>query len=194
MFAEKLSIALGLALVTSITPVAAQHAHHAATTSTTEAAATKELPTQAFRDEHKEVLEHMNHVKTWAGNLVGQPAEEQKKTAQKIVAFFQDHIKPHAEWEEQNLYPIIDRITDSGKNRFTSTMRHEHRIVERWIAELSEESKKASPDYVAFARRTDNLIGLLWAHFEEEDEVLLPYVDKTMTREQFEKELGESSH
>lgn len=51
-------------------------------------------------------------------------------------------------------------------------------------------SAKPRPDYRAFARRTDNLPGLIAAHFEEEEEVLLPLIDRSLTTEQFEKEIG----
>jgi hemerythrin-like domain-containing protein len=85
----------------------------------------------------------------------------------------------------------VDRLAGGGSNAFTSTMRYEHRIVGRWIAELRAESDKARIDAAKFARRTDNLLGLLWAHFEEEEEVLLPFIDKGMSKAQFERALGE---
>ncbi|HZR07671.1 MAG TPA: hemerythrin domain-containing protein [Myxococcales bacterium] len=152
-----------------------------------------ELPTQSFRDEHKEVKLHLGHVAQWAGQLLRQQPAEQKATAGKIVSFFRQEIGPHAEWEEKTLYPVIDRLAGTSEhNRFTSTMRHEHRIVGRWTGELAREIDKRQPDYVAFVRRTDNLLGLLWAHFEEEEEVLLPYADRQMTRAQFEKAVEHS--
>jgi hypothetical protein len=51
------------------------------------------------------------------------------------------------------------------------------------------ESEKATPDREAFARRTDNLPGLLTAHWEEEEEALLPLVEKGMSLEQFKREI-----
>jgi hypothetical protein len=51
-------------------------------------------------------------------------------------------------------------------NRFTLTMRHEHRIAGRWSSELASELGKRQQDYVAFVRRTDNLLGLLSAYFK----------------------------
>lgn len=152
------------------------------------------LPTQAFRDEHKEVKVHLGHVAKWVGELQGAKPDQKKQLATKVVAFFAEHIRPHAEWEEKHLYPVIDKLAGAEKNRFTSTMRYEHTIVARWIDELAAEAKKASPDYVAFARRADNLLGLLGAHFEEEEEVLLPYADKKLTRAEFEKAVGTAAH
>ena len=150
-----------------------------------------ELPTQSFRDEHREVKEHLGHVAGWVGQLRTQPPAEQRRTAEQVVTFFEKHIRPHAEWEEAHLYPVIDRLAGTREpSRLTSTMRYEHRVVGRWIDELRAELKKPTPDYVAFSRRADNLLGLLGAHFEEEEQVLLPYADRQLTRAQFEEAVG----
>ena len=45
----------------------------------------------------------------WAGALPAQQPAEQKRTAQKIASFFEKHIKPHAEWEEQILYAAVGK-------------------------------------------------------------------------------------
>lgn len=153
-------------------------------------AAGDQRPTESFRKEHVEVRAHLEHVREWAGALPRRKPDEQRATAKKIVAFFEEHIRPHAEWEEKALYPLVDRLAGGGEHRFTATMRHEHRVVGRWIDELKKEAAKPKPDFQAFTRRTDNLLGLIDAHFEEEEEVLLPLIDKAMTAEQFEKEVG----
>lgn len=153
-------------------------------------AMTDQRPTARFRAEHKEVQEHLRHVHQWVGELSTQQAAKPRKTAQKVAAFFEKHIKPHAEWEERFLYPVVDKLAGGGPNAFTSTMRYEHRVVSRWIGELRAEADKERIDAAKFSRRTDNLLGLLWAHFEEEEEVLLPFIDKNMSKEQFERELG----
>lgn len=151
---------------------------------------TDERPTAGFRAEHRGVQEHLRHVHDWVGALPTQQPSEQRKTAQKIASFFETHIKPHAEWEERFLYPVVDKLAGGGSNRFTSTMRYEHRVVGRWIGELRAEADKPTVDAPRFARRADNLLGLIWAHFEEEEEVLLPFIDKGMSKAQFERELG----
>lgn len=151
-------------------------------------------PTAAFRAEHAQIKEHLRHVADWIGALPAQDAATKKKAAQKVVSFFAQHIEPHAAWEERFLYPVVDKLAGGGANAFTSTMRYEHRIVGRFIAELRAEAEKPALDAVKFARRADNLLGLIWAHFEEEEEVLLPLIDKGMTREQFERDLGKGAH
>jgi hemerythrin-like domain-containing protein len=162
----------------------------AAAPSQGEKAMTNDRPTNAFRAEHREMQEHLRHVHEWVGTLSTQQPPEQRKLAQKIASFFEKHIKPHAEWEERFLYPVVDKLAGGGANAFTSTMRYEHRVVGRWIGELRSDADKPKIDVPKFARRADNLLGLIWAHFEEEEEVLLPLIDKVMTRAQFERELG----
>jgi hemerythrin-like domain-containing protein len=155
-----------------------------------EKAMTDQRPTAGFRAEHQEMQGHLGHIRDWVGALPTQQPQEQRKTAQKIASFFEAHIKPHAEWEERFLYPVVDKLAGGGPNAFTSTMRYEHRVVGRWIGELRAEADKPKIDPAKFARRADNLLGLLWAHFEEEEEVLLPLIDKGMSKVQFERELG----
>jgi hemerythrin-like domain-containing protein len=142
------------------------------------------VTTQSFREEHAQVRAHLEEIADVVGGLTR--ARNPKPKATQVLAFFEEHIAPHAAAEEQKLYPLIDRLAGSADpNRFTSTMRQEHRIVGRWIHLL--QVHLASGDWTAFARRADNLIGLLSAHFEEEEEVLLPYADRSMSKAEFEE-------
>lgn len=164
----------------------------AASASTTAAAGDADpRPTAPFRQEHVEIQEHLGHIRDMVGSLATARPEARAGTMKNVVQFLERHIKPHAEWEERVLYPVVDRHARAEKPPFTASMRHEHKIVGRWIEELAQESKKPSPDAVAFARRADNLLGLIWAHFEEEEQVLLPILDQKMSREQFKKEIAD---
>lgn len=149
----------------------------------------KRRVTEPFREEHAGIREHLGHIQQKAGALRAAAPGEQKKSPIFVSKFLNEHIRAHAEWEEKVLYPVVDRLAKSGAEAFTSTMRYEHGVVGRWIDELTAESEKATPDIEAFARRTDNLLGLLAAHFEEEEEVLLPLVEEGMTPEQFKREI-----
>lgn len=149
-----------------------------------------EKPTAAFRAEHAEVQVHLGHLDQMAGSMATSSAADQRKTAQFVVKFLKEHILKHAEWEEARLYPAVDKRTHAGEYPFTGSMRYEHRIVGRWIGELETMANAGTLDATRFARNTDRLLGLIAAHFEEEEEVLLPILDKSMTREELEKELG----
>lgn len=148
------------------------------------------VPTQAFRDEHAEVKEHLDHLHQMVGSMASADAAAQQKTAKFVAKFLREHILEHAKWEEERLYPAVDKRTHAGTHPFTGTMRYEHKIVGRWIEELGTMASGEKLDGVAFARKADRLLGLIAAHFEEEEEVLLPILDKSTTREELEKELG----
>ncbi len=155
------------------------------------AAPRKKRLTEPFREEHARIREHLGHIHDKAATLRGAAPPDQRSAMSFIGRFMREHIQAHAEWEEKVLYPVVDRLAGSGAEPFTSTMRYEHGIVGRWIAELTAEAEKETPDVEAFARRTDHLLGLLAAHFEEEEEVLLPLVEQGMTPEQFQREIAD---
>lgn len=120
---------------------------------------------------------------------VQQPLAARRETMKKIIDFLKGHIKPHAEREEKVLYPAVDKRTGGQSNPFTATMRNDHKIVGRRISELETASTQQSPDASDFVRKTDRLLGLITAHFENEEDVLLPVLDKTMSQEEFDREV-----
>jgi hemerythrin-like domain-containing protein len=156
----------------------------------TNARSADERPSAKFRQEHVEIREHLDHISKLAGKLGSEGPAQRREAMKKIVSFLKEHIVPHAQWEERVLYPAVDRRAgNSAQNPFTATMRNDHAIVGRWISELEKESGQADASGASFARKTDRLLGLIVAHFENEEEVLLPVLDRTMTRAQFEQEI-----
>jgi hemerythrin-like domain-containing protein len=158
------------------------------------ATTTPRRTTEPFREEHAAIKEHLSHMSQMIQAIPEGVTEVQKQTMTKLVEALKGHILVHAEWEEKVLYPVIDQKTGGGKYAFTAAMRHEHRIVGRWIDELASESGKENPDTRLFVRRADQLLGLILAHFEDEEEVLLPVLDETMTPEEFEREIASQGH
>ena len=147
-------------------------------------------PTEPFRREHAEIKKHLEHLNAELGKLTTASPEEQRASMGHVVGFVREHITPHAQWEERVLYPAVDKRAASGANPFTASMRYEHGIVARWTDELAAMASASPPDVTGFTRRADNLLGLIWAHFEEEEEVLLPILDRTMSKEDFDREIG----
>ncbi len=146
-------------------------------------------PTDPFRLEHRDIEDRLAEVERQIGGLPAAPPVEQRRTMTHILVFLREHVLLHAEWEEKVLYPVVDRRAGSGAHRFTASMRQEHAIVARWTEELASEAAKPEPDATRFARRADQLLGVLQAHLENEEEVLLPVLDWTMTPEDFEREI-----
>jgi hemerythrin-like domain-containing protein len=158
------------------------------------ATTTPRRTTEPFREEHAAIKEHLRHMSQMIQAIPGAAPEVQKQNMTKLVEALKGHILLHAEWEEKVLYPVVDQKTGGGKYAFTAAMRHEHRIVERWIDQLASESEKGRPDTTLFVRRADQLFGLILAHFEDEEEVLLPVLDESMTPEEFEREIASQGH
>lgn len=153
------------------------------------ALAKTELPSQKFRDEHVGIRKHLEEASVWAGDIEKKNGKDRDALKRKVVEFFKSHIVPHAEWEEKVLYPAVDKRAAKGPNPFTATMRYEHKIVGRWADELDSQEVSSAEGARKFVRKADRLIGLIDAHFQEEEEVLLPILDKTLSKEQFEKEI-----
>lgn len=144
-----------------------------------------ERPTQPFRDEHAEIREHLEHLDAAVGALAGAAPQEQARKMAFVVRFLDEHIRAHAAWEEEVLYPVVDEQAGGAPERFTSTMRHEHVIIGRSIDALRQEAQAPRPDVVAFARRADRLLGVISAHFEKEEEILLTLLDRGMSADEF---------
>ena len=147
-------------------------------------------PTESFREHHAEIREHLNHIDAMAASLSAQSPDDQRRSMQQVVRFLRDHIGPHAADEERVLYPVVERQAGPA-SRLTEVPIYEHRIVEKSIAALEREAAKPAPDADAFARDALHLMGLLYAHFDDEEEVLLPVLDRTMTPDQFRQEVAD---
>jgi hemerythrin-like domain-containing protein len=151
--------------------------------------------TQLFRIEHLEIKQYLEQVAGMVGELHGitQPdwrdVPKWRKTMEAVVKLLNDHVRTHSDWEEKALYPVVDRHAKSWLHPFTASMRFEHKIIARRIEGLAAEAAKPTPDVKRFARHADSLLGLLAAHFEAEEEVLLAILDSAMTHEEFEREV-----
>ncbi|MEO7994606.1 MAG: hemerythrin domain-containing protein, partial [bacterium] len=94
-----------------------------------------------------------------------------------------------AEWEEAVLYPAIDRLAGVSDPPLTATMRREHQFVGGWMAELQGFRSASPPDTASFARVADNMLSFIAAHFAVQEDVLLPVLDRTLTPEEFQREI-----
>lgn len=151
-------------------------------------------PTAGFRAQHAEIEVHLAHLDGMIAGLAQAPAAELRSSMTFIVDFLDEHIRSHAAWEEARLYPLVDARACTGREPFSASMRYEHGIIGRSIDALAALAGAGEPDATAFARAVDRTLGLIGAHFEKEEEVFLPILDRTMTRQELERALGEPSH
>ncbi len=149
-----------------------------------------ELPSLQFKNLNISVKKQIALIERRSEVLITTYPFEQKKTIIQIVNFLRDEVLIHLEWEEKVLYPAIDRkVTTSRSEKFTSGMRYEHNIIRRWFLDLDNETKLRYPDARRFSYQAAQLIGLLKAHLEKEEELLLPILDTTMSPQQFHDEI-----
>jgi len=151
------------------------------------------LATELFRREHAEFNAFLTEISQQVDQLYTGAAVNPAMLVA-IVQKLTRHITPHAEWEERVLYPVVDRHAGGGRQVFTASMRYEHRIIARQLAELAQEAHRQAPDARRFARHADHLLGLMAAHFEAEEEVLLSLLDSSMTADEFRREVMERDH
>ncbi|NKZ06853.1 hemerythrin domain-containing protein [Actinomadura latina] len=143
--------------------------------------------TQPLRDEHKELMPHIEELRA-AGDAVGnaQWKDLRAKTAT-AHTFLAGHLVPHAQAEDKVLYAEIDRLL--GNVPVTATMRRDHVEVEKLTAELETLQGQLTKPPNAQAQRDLRRVlygsyTLVKLHFAKEEEVYLPILDKRLTAEQ----------
>ncbi len=141
--------------------------------------------TQPLRDEHAQLLPHLEHVLGLADEIVEgfNPALVNK--IGKVHAFLADHLLGHAQAEERALYPVVARVM--GAPDATATMSWDHVEIGRLIDELHALRAALAGDTIAAAqaralrRVLYGLYGIVKLHFLKEEEVYLPLLDQRLT-------------
>lgn len=146
--------------------------------------------TEAFREEHAALLEHVEHLRDVARRLPAMDAAEREAAIRRILEFLRGTLVPHAEAEERVLYPAVAALL--GSPEASATMISDHRAIVSRIDALAT----AGPDDVD--RLQELLYGLhalLIVHFRKEDDYL-PLLEKRPPEEVaaiFER-VGEHGH
>lgn len=145
-------------------------------------------PTQPFREEHEELMEHLGHVRGMMDALGERWGPQEVGALANAVDFFNKMLKPHAAWEEENLYPPVGELVRQ-KGRPTATMEVDHRYLVQKMGEFEEEVEglRAAKDDAEAAQHADRvrrlgyqLEALLELHFLKEESVYLDAMDEHM--------------
>jgi len=143
------------------------------------------LPTQPLRDEHKDLLPHIEALKAAADSIGIASAGTVRQKVDEAHDFLAHHLLPHAEAEEQALYPVVARVM--GALEATATMSRDHVEVGRLVAELGRLKAGLSgraPDATTERDLRAVLYGLsalVKVHFAKEEEVYLPILDRSLS-------------
>ena len=144
--------------------------------------------TQPLRDEHKELLPHIELLRTVADSIGEAPIESLQGGVDEVYAFLMHHLLPHAQAEERALYPVVGRLM--GAPEATATMSRDHVEVGRLTQELGSLCSKlvsvrpGEAQEKALRRILYGLYALVKEHFAKEEEIYLPLLDARLTPEE----------
>ena len=139
--------------------------------------------TQPLRDEHKELIPHIEQILEVANNIPDASVEQLRSGVQEVYEFLAYHLIPHAQAEDAALYPAVQKAL--GSPDATRTMSREHVEVGRYIEELAMLRQKLSPqNFKALQRVLYGLYALVKVHFAKEEEVYLPILEERLTPEE----------
>lgn len=89
-----------------------------------------------------------------------------------IVGRFNDRIRGHAECAERMLYPRLAR--EVGEiDGLVAVFRHDHRLIGRRIDQLDDVARGREHSLRVFLRLAEQLVGVVSAHLEGEEALLL---------------------
>ena len=139
--------------------------------------------TQPLRDEHRELIPHIEQILKVADSLPDAPLEQIRDGVQQVYEFLAYHLIPHAQAEEAALYPVVQQVL--GSPEATRTMSRDHVEVGRYVEELDRLRQDLSPRNIKSLQRVlYGVYALVKVHFAKEEEVYLPILDERLFPEQ----------
>lgn len=141
--------------------------------------------TQPLREEHRELLPHIDELQSLADAVGQAPASDIIKRLDSALAFLTDHLMVHAQAEEQVLYPAIAELM--GAPGATATMSRDHVAIRQMTLDLQALRRQldtthfSSTDEQSLRRLLYGLYALVEVHFAKEEEVFLPTLDAGLT-------------
>jgi iron-sulfur cluster repair protein YtfE (RIC family) len=147
---------------------------------------------EPLRDEHRTLLPHIERLRELADRIGDLAPEEVATGVADAHDFLTGHLMPHAEAEEEVLYPAVGRVL--GTAAATATMSRDHAEVARLTDELGR--LRDRPGYPEDEQRTlrrvlYGLYALVGVHFAKEEEVYLPLLEESLGPEEAERILAE---
>ncbi|HEU0294539.1 MAG TPA: hemerythrin domain-containing protein [Anaerolineales bacterium] len=139
--------------------------------------------TQPLRDEHKELLPHIENILKVADSLTDAPLDEIRNGVKEVYDFLAYHLIPHAQAEDAALYPAVQKVL--GSPDATRTMSRDHLEVGRYVDELADLQSDLSPrSFKALQRVLYGAYALVKVHFAKEEEVYLPILEEKLSLEE----------
>lgn len=129
-------------------------------------------PTEPFRHEHQELLEHIEHLALAAREMPRLSDEERDALRKRILGFLRGTSMPHARADEEVLYPEWAALV--GFIDAAVPMVHDHEAIMARVERLDA----AEPgDVDTLQELLYGLYALISVHFRKEEDLQLPAFD-----------------
>ena len=129
-------------------------------------------PTEPFREEHEQLLEHIEHIAQAAREMPRLSDEERAALRERILDFLRGTLLPHARAEEEVLYPEWSRLL--GFPDAAAPMIHDHEAI---VARVDRLAGVDVHDTDALQELLYGLHALISVHFRKEEDLQLPAFD-----------------
>jgi len=129
-------------------------------------------PTEPFRNEHEQLLEHIEHIAAAARELPRLSDEERDALRERILAFLRGTLIPHAIAEEKVLYPEWSKLL--GFADAAAPMIHDHEAI---VARIERLERADIHDVDSLQELLYGLYALISVHFRKEEDLQLPAFD-----------------
>lgn len=147
--------------------------------------------TQPLREEHRELLPHIQQMQTVADAIGVAPLTSLRQRIDETYTFLTCQLLPHARAEELALYPVVEEVM--GAPEATTTMSRDHVAISQLTEELGElrnfpDRASLIPSQAQALRRVlYGLATLVAVHFAKEEEVYLPILDAHLSEAQAQR-------
>lgn len=139
-----------------------------------------------LREEHERFRPQVAQLLQAADAVGYVPVAELRALLDYSCTFLTDHLLPHARAEETSLYQEVGHIL--GSQEATLTMCHDHLAIAQLAGELATLRSEVSGEVLsmdqarAIRRVLYGLHTLISAHFEKEEGIYLPLLERNLTR------------
>lgn len=154
-----------------------------------------------LRDEHRGLLPEIAALRDTADRVGIAPPDQMKEMIDGRLAFLDHHLRPHAQTEDEVLYPVVAGLM--GGPDSVATMRRDHVEVHRLTQELhllrTRLTDGTIDDDIArgLRRVLYGLFAIVSLHFAKEEEVYLPLLEQGLTADQADalfEDMGDAHH
>ena len=129
-------------------------------------------PTEPFRQEHEELHEHIEHLASAAREMPRLSDEERDALRKRILGFLRGTLVPHAQAEEEILYPEWAKLV--GFADAAVPMVHDHEAI---VARIDSLERADIADVDTLQELLYGLYALVSVHFRKEEDLQLPAFD-----------------